>query len=70
MNPEDIKLGIECCIKYLACVRDDECCDACPYQGRCSQLEKDALAYIQQLEERLKMYVQGHSELEAAKKRG
>ena len=44
--PEDIKKGLECCIKGD--------CDNCPYYGvkfDCSDVMKaDALAYIQQLE--------------------
>lgn len=50
INSDDLKYGIECCIKYMACSPAEECCDLCPYHGRCSSLEKDALAMIQQLE--------------------
>ena len=50
INSDDLKYGIECCIKYMACAPAEECCDLCPYHGRCSSLEKDALDLIQQLE--------------------
>lgn len=56
-TPEEIKKGIECCIKYLACVPTSECCDDCPYIGSCSSLEKDALAYIQQLEAKVPKWI-------------
>ena len=49
-TPEEIKEGIEHCIKYLACVPTENCCDLCPYNGHCGALERDALAYIEQLE--------------------
>lgn len=44
-TPEEIKKGLEICIA-------DESCRDCPYEnGNCDmQLERDALAYIQQLE--------------------
>lgn len=50
INPDDLKYGLECCIKYMACVPAEECCDVCPYQGRCGTLEKDAVSLIRQLE--------------------
>lgn len=50
INSDDLKYGIECCIKYMACSPAEECCDLCPYHGRCGGLEKDALALIRQLE--------------------
>lgn len=49
-TPEEIKNGLDCCIKYMACYEREECCDLCPYQGMCSHLEKDAIDIIQQLE--------------------
>ena len=47
-TPEEIKKGLEICIA-------DKSCRDCPYHnGNCGmQLERDALAYIQQLEQRL-----------------
>ena len=56
-TPDKIKKGIECCIKYLACVPTSECCDDCPYVGSCSSLEKDALAYIKQLEAKVPKWI-------------
>ena len=49
--PEEIKKGLECCINVKGCV-------GCPYRinlDDCDseQLERDALAYIQQLEQAL-----------------
>jgi hypothetical protein len=35
----------------------DECCDCCPYQGSCSDLEKDALALIKQLESQVPKWI-------------
>lgn len=60
INSDDLKYGIECCIKYMACSPAEECCDLCPYHGRCSSLEKDALALIQQLEADLKQEKADH----------
>ena len=45
-TPDEIKKGLECCIKFLAC-------EYCPYFESCSEMEEDALAYIQQLEKEL-----------------
>ncbi len=47
-TPEEIKKGLDICIA-------DKICRDCPYNnGNCDmQLERDALAYIQQLEQRL-----------------
>ena len=49
-TPDEIKKGLGCCVKFLACVPTMDCCEYCPYIGSCDELEKDALAYIQQLE--------------------
>ena len=48
-SPEEIRKGLECCID------PDGNCFECPYNnGFCdASLERDALAYIQQLEQRL-----------------
>lgn len=47
-TPDEIKKGLEICV-------EDKSCRDCPYNnGNCDmQLERDALAYIQQLEQRL-----------------
>ena len=47
-TPEEIKKGLEICIA-------DKNCRDCPYRnGNCGmQLERDALAYIQQLEDHI-----------------
>lgn len=47
-TPEEIKKGLEICIA-------DKSCRDCPYNnGNCDmQLERDALAYIQQLEDHI-----------------
>lgn len=47
-TPEEIKKGLEICIA-------DKSCRDCPYNnGNCDmQLERDALAYIQHLEQRI-----------------
>lgn len=53
-TPDDIKKGLFCCW--------EDGCATCPYDDDCTmeanfeQLAKDALAYIQQLEEKLKAY--------------
>ena len=51
-TPEEIKKGLEICIA-------DESCRDCPYNnGNCDmQLERDALAYIQQLETRMEAFL-------------
>lgn len=48
-SPEEIRKGLECCID------PDGNCFECPYNnGFCdASLERDALAYIRQLEQRL-----------------
>ena len=43
-TPEEIKKGLECCIENKGCID-------CPYRGDCNELEGDALAYIQQIEQ-------------------
>ena len=51
-TPEDIKKGLECCDKLCRC-------NVCPYRGEewcATNKNEDALAYIQQLEEKLKAY--------------
>ena len=55
-TPEDIKKGLaQCCDKGVGCL-------GCPYDGDCHDplstvnVEEDALAYIQQLEDELKKY--------------
>ena len=55
-TPDEIKKGLE----YCALVKDLSCVD-CPYYRDCSRNtgespELDAIAYIQQLEEKLKAY--------------
>lgn len=47
-TPEEIKNGLAICT-------EDECCRDCPYNnGSCDmQLERDALTYIQQLEDHI-----------------
>ena len=50
-SPEEIKKGLECCNTVGAN------CDDCPYDGECmlpfgNNPERDALAYIEQLERR------------------
>ena len=49
-TPEEIKKGLECCIKFLAC-------EYCPYFESCSEMEEDALAYIQQLEAKVPRWI-------------
>lgn len=54
-TPEEIKYGLECCPKYEACTL--EVCE-CPYfmNLMCSlDLMHDALAYINELEERISL---------------
>ena len=48
-TPDEIKIGLECCKRYMGGAPDDNC-DVCPYQYRCSELYEDNLAYIRQLE--------------------
>lgn len=52
-TPEAIKKGLECCMKA-----SEEACDLCPYSKGCERFEagnlyRDALAYIDQIEQRL-----------------
>lgn len=53
-TPEEIKKGLECCIK-----NSEEACYNCPYMIDCETFDnagnhsRDALAYITQLEQRL-----------------
>ena len=51
-TPEEIKKGLECCIKA-----SEEACDHCPYCKECinfnaGNIYRDALSYITQLEAR------------------
>lgn len=53
-TPDEIKEGLESCVDYYANGCAEQFCDDCPYsENECFQLEKDALAYIRQLEKRL-----------------
>ena len=58
-TPDEIKKGLECCYKH-ACIGCpyESACIGCPYESDCDcwpesdgSIEKDALAYIQQLED-------------------
>ena len=53
-TPEEIKKGLECCLNAGEL---DFVCGECPYDeagSECDGLYRDALAYIQQLEEKYK----------------
>lgn len=53
-TPEEIKKGLECCASL-----DEKECEACPYKPDrvCGETKNsDALAYIQQLEEKVALY--------------
>lgn len=58
-TPDDIKKGLEQCVKAES---GETGCSGCPYIMSCVKEEDpdsimaDALAYIQQLEEKLKAY--------------
>ena len=57
-TPDEIKKGLECCISSI----DTRHCARCPYgDGTCrndlDSLEKDALAYIQQLEAQVPRWI-------------
>lgn len=58
-TPEDIKKGLECCSVEYRCPTD---CRPCPYVARkpfCeSEMHRDALGYIQQLEAELEQVKQ------------
>jgi len=49
-TPDEIKKGLECCAQP-----GFNSCKDCPYKGECDKMENitDALAYIQQLEEKV-----------------
>ena len=49
-TPEEIKIGLECCEKYLNGAPEEECCHVCNYANNCAELKLDALALIRQLE--------------------
>lgn len=56
-TPEEIKKGLECCMKA-----SEEACDHCPYSKGCERFEacnlyRDALAYINQLEARATKWI-------------
>ena len=56
-SPDEIKKGLECCIK-----NSEEACDHCPYGNDCDIFEpcnlyRDALAYINQLEARAPKWI-------------
>ena len=56
-TPEEIKKGLECCMKA-----SEEACEHCPYSKGCERFEagnlyRDALAYITQLEERVPKWI-------------
>lgn len=49
-TPEEIKIGLECCEKYLNGAPEEECCHVCNYANNCAELKLDAIALIRQLE--------------------
>jgi hypothetical protein len=54
-TPDEIKKGLECCVSD--CMSD---CNKCPYDGMpCNDmgLQRDALAYIQQLEAQIPKWI-------------
>ena len=63
-TPEEIKKGLECCVS-------NPLCHECPYYNEvdCNVMERDAFAYIQQLEEDRKerdILADAYQQLEAA----
>lgn len=60
-KPEEIKNGLECCIK-----NSEEACYDCPYMIDCETFDnagnhsRDALAYINQLEARVPEWINIH----------
>ena len=59
-TPEEIKKGLECCIK-----NSEESCYDCPYMIDCETFDagnnsRDALAYITQLEARVPKWISVH----------
>ena len=59
-TPEEIKKGLECCIK-----NSEESCYDCPYMIDCETFDagnnsRDALAYINQLEARAPKWINVH----------
>ena len=47
---EEIKIGVECCEKFMNGAPEEECCHVCSYIYNCAELTMDAFAYIKQLE--------------------
>ena len=54
---EEIKIGLECCEKYMNGAPEEECCHVCNYQYNCAELKLDALALIQQLEAQVPKWI-------------
>lgn len=61
---DEIKRGLECCGQYMGGA-PDVICNVCPYQYSCTDLYKDALAYIQQLEDHIGDITKKVEQLEA-----
>ena len=59
-SPDEIKKGLECCAASYA-----DCHKECPYKPDCdgSQILKDALVLIQQLQEEVSKYEEGYDAL-------
>lgn len=49
-TPDEIKIGMKCCEKYMNGAPEEECCHVCNYAYNCAELKIDSFAYIQQLE--------------------
>ena len=47
---DEIKIGLECCEKFLNGASVEECCCVCNYANNCAELLLDAIALIRQLE--------------------
>lgn len=48
---DEIKIGLECCEKYMSGAPEEECCHMCNYAYNCAELIIDVLALIQQKEQ-------------------
>ena len=49
-TPEEIKIGLECCEKYLNGAPEEECCHVCNYANNCAELKLDAIAMIREMQ--------------------
>lgn len=54
---DEIKIGLECCEKFLNGAPEEECCHVCNYANNCAELKMDAINLIGKLEAQVPKWI-------------